>query len=104
MHNQTIFKRLLPFIAALLAGLFVTALFIDITPNFNKYRVNKKRHHERHRMKKLRYENWRLKREKQRLEEQLEAKDKILLLDEAVPAPKLLKVPAETVPADSGNY
>ncbi len=101
MLNQALFKRIIPFIAALLAGLFITAIFIDITPNFNKYKSNKKRHFEKHRMKQLKYENWQLKRDKQRLTEELEFKNHILL-DVAPPPPapvKVMVVPSESVPS-----
>jgi hypothetical protein len=64
------FKRALPFLAALVIGVFITSFFVDLSrPSFGRgWRA--KKHHE---MKRLRIENEELRNENLRLRNELES-------------------------------
>jgi hypothetical protein len=64
-------KRALPFIAALLLGVFITSLFVDLSrPKFNFRARGWERHRE---MQRIRVENEELRNENLRLRNQLES-------------------------------
>lgn len=63
-------KRVVPFFAAMIVGLFITSLFITVAaPSFNFKKRAWSKHREYHR--KMERENYRLKLENQRLERKL---------------------------------
>lgn len=97
--SNTFFKRVIPFILALSFGLFITSFFMDIKPNIQ---LKRSKWSERHKMKKLKYENRQLKRENQRLTDRIEAKERIILLDvpPPPPAPRVMVVPSDSVPSN----
>ncbi len=63
-------KRVVPFFAAMVVGLFITSLFIAVAaPSFNFKKRSWNRHQEYHR--KMERENYRLKLENSRLEREI---------------------------------
>lgn len=96
MLNKAFFQRIIPFILTFALGLFIASFFISVTPTF-KYRKNKCC--KRSEVKRLQYENERLRLENQRLQQRIESTEKIILLDEPPPMPRIAEVPMHTVPA-----
>ncbi len=96
------FKRVVPFFAAVVIGLFITSLFITVAaPSFNfKKRSYWKQHREYHR--KIERENYRLKLENSRLERQINELERqknvgevyeLRNMDFDVPPPPLAPIP-----------
>jgi hypothetical protein len=100
MLNKAFFKRIIPFVAAFVIGLFVASFFVNIAPNFNFKRKRPPCRPKETRM--LRIENERLRMENQRLQERLN--DRIMLLEDSVPppppmAPRVMEMPLIEAPA-----
>jgi hypothetical protein len=84
MLNQAFFKRVLPFIITLAAGLLVASFFVSLAPTF---KFKKNRCGKRSEMRMLKYEKERLELENKRLKQRLEESERMILIDEVVPPP-----------------
>lgn len=97
MLNKAFFKRIVPFVLTFALGLLVASFFVSIAPTF---KFKKKRPPCRGReAQTLRYENERLRLENQRLQQRVNATERIILLEEAVPPPPAAPLPLE-LPVD----
>jgi hypothetical protein len=98
MCCKSFWKRVVPFFAAIVIGLFITSLFITVAaPSFNFKKRGWKKHQEYHRKMerenyRLKLENSRLEREINRLESQKNVGELNLLLD-VPPVEPLAPVP-----------
>lgn len=101
MLNSAFFKRIIPFVLTFALGLFIASFFVSILPTF-KFKKNN-RCGKRSEVRMLRYENERLRMEKQRLQQRLNESERMMLLEEAVPppppvAPRAVEMPLDEVP------